>query len=149
MVHDVRLPGAGGAKTVRVKAGGRHEGPSLETGGYYFELGPILRQARDMGLKVRLVAGESCANDALSRVAQNASKGMLVTVLTAFEAGRADRAITDAIKDDGKDATGPCVLSACSAVRLIVEAIRAAGAEDTDLAAKALRHGTFKARTAR
>ncbi|MGW3390053.1 high-affinity branched-chain amino acid ABC transporter substrate-binding protein [Streptomyces cinereoruber] len=113
-------------------------------GGYHPELGLILRQAQQRGLKARFMAGEACANDAISQIAQHASEGLLVTTPKAFDAAPENKAVVDAIAADGKDATGPYVLPAYSAIHLLAQAIKAAGSEDTDKVAKALHEGTFK-----
>ncbi|MEU8534441.1 high-affinity branched-chain amino acid ABC transporter substrate-binding protein [Streptomyces parvulus] len=116
-------------------------------GGYYPELGLILRQAQEQGLKARFMAGEACANDSISQIAQNASEGLLVTAPKAFDADPANKAIVDAIKADGKDVSGPYVFPAYSAIHLIAQAIKAAGSEDADKVAKALHDGTFNTPT--
>ncbi|WP_329059424.1 high-affinity branched-chain amino acid ABC transporter substrate-binding protein [Streptomyces sp. NBC_01453] len=116
-------------------------------GGYHPELGLILRQAQDKGLKARFMAAEACANDSLSQTAQNASEGLLVTVPKAFDADPENKAIVNAIKADGKNPSGPYVFPAYSAVQLIAEGIKAAGSEDTDKVAKAIHEGTFQTPT--
>ncbi|WP_432062556.1 high-affinity branched-chain amino acid ABC transporter substrate-binding protein [Streptomyces sp. S1] len=116
-------------------------------GGCHPELGKILRQAREDGVKARFMAGEACANDSLSQIAQDASEGLLVTVPRAFDADPENKAVVEAIKADGKDATGPYVFPAYSAVELIAQAVEAAGSEDPERVAKALHEGTFKTRT--
>ncbi|WP_435239539.1 high-affinity branched-chain amino acid ABC transporter substrate-binding protein [Streptomyces sp. YPW6] len=116
-------------------------------GGYYPALGLILRQAQENGLTARFMAGEACASESISQIAQNASEGLLVTAPKAFDADPANKAIVDAIEAGGRDAAGPYIFPSYSAIHLIAQAIGAAGSEDTDKVAKALRDGTFKTPT--
>ncbi|MFD9454165.1 high-affinity branched-chain amino acid ABC transporter substrate-binding protein [Streptomyces sp. NPDC059985] len=113
-------------------------------GGYHLELGLILRQAQEKGLTARFMAGDACANDSISQIAQGASEGLLVTAPKAFDADPANKAIADAIKADGRDPSGPYGFPAYSAVALIAAGIKAARSDDTDRVAKAIHAGTFK-----
>ncbi|MGW5846684.1 hypothetical protein ACWFQ8_01760 [Streptomyces sp. NPDC055254] len=90
------------------------------------------------------MAGDACANDSLSQIAQGASEGLLVTAPKAFDADPANKVIADAIKADGLDPRGPYVFPAYSAVALVVAGINAARSEDTDRVAKAIHEGTFQ-----
>lgn len=112
-------------------------------GGYHPELGLILRQAQDKGLKALFMAGDACANDSISQIAQGASEGLLVTTPKEFDADPDNRAVVEAIKADGKDPSGPYVFPAYAAVALIAEGIKAAGSQETDKVAKAIHEGTF------
>ncbi|PSS57162.1 branched-chain amino acid ABC transporter substrate-binding protein [Pseudomonas sp. BBP2017] len=116
-------------------------------GGYHPELGLILRQAQEKGLKAKFMGPEGVGNDSISQIAQNASEGLLVTLPKSFDADPANKAIVDAIKADGKDPSGPFVFPAYSAVTLIAEGIKAAKSEDTDKVAAAIHAGTFKTPT--
>ena len=49
-------------------------------GGYYPEMGQILRQARAAGLKTQFMGPEGVGNSSLSNIAGAASEGMLVTL---------------------------------------------------------------------
>ncbi|MET8542148.1 ABC transporter substrate-binding protein [Kitasatospora sp. NPDC004799] len=116
-------------------------------GGYHPALGLILRQARAQGLGARFMAADACATESISRIAQGASEGLLVTVPKAFDADPANKAVVDAIKEAGGDPGGTFVLPAYSAVRLIAEGVRKAGSEDTHRVAEALYAGTFSTPT--
>ncbi|MDD2048661.1 branched-chain amino acid ABC transporter substrate-binding protein [Pseudomonas putida] len=116
-------------------------------GGYHPELGLILRQAQEKGLKAKFMGPEGVGNDSISQIAQNASEGLLVTLPKSFDADPANKAIVDAIKADGKDPSGPFVFPAYSAVELIAEGIKAAKSEDTEKVAAAIHAGTFKTPT--
>ncbi|MEU9159953.1 high-affinity branched-chain amino acid ABC transporter substrate-binding protein [Streptomyces sp. NPDC048424] len=116
-------------------------------GGFHPELGLLLRQAQEKGLKARFMAAEACANDSVSQIAQGAAEGLLVTAPKAFHMDPANKAIVDAIKGDGKDPSGPYVFLSYSAVQLIAEAIKKAGNPDTDKVAEEIHNGTFRTPT--
>lgn len=116
-------------------------------GGYHPELGLILRQAQEKGLKAKFMGPEGVGNDSISQIAQGASEGLLVTLPKSFDADPANKAIADAIKADGKDPSGPFVFPAYSAVQLIADGIVAAKSEDADKVAAAIHAGTFKTPT--
>nr|WP_314525615.1 branched-chain amino acid ABC transporter substrate-binding protein [uncultured Pseudomonas sp.] len=116
-------------------------------GGYHPELGLILRQAQEKGLKAKFMGPEGVGNDSISQIAQGASEGLLVTLPKSFDAEPENKAIVDAIKADGKDPSGPFVFPAYSAVELIAKGIEAAKSEDTAKVAAAIHAGTFKTPT--
>ena len=116
-------------------------------GGYHPELGLILRQSQEKGLKAKFMGPEGVGNDSISQIAQDASEGLLVTLPKSFDADPANKAVVDAIKADGKDPSGPFVFPAYSAVQLIAEGIKAAKSEDTAKVAEAIHKGTFKTPT--
>ncbi|MET7746160.1 branched-chain amino acid ABC transporter substrate-binding protein [Streptomyces sp. NPDC005385] len=116
-------------------------------GGYHPELGLLLRQAQEKGLKARFMAGDACANDSISQIAQNASEGLLVTIPKSFDQAPENKAIVDAIKADGKDPSSPYVFPAYSAVELIAKGIEVAGSDDTEKVAAAIHAGSFRTST--
>ena len=116
-------------------------------GGYHPELGLILRQAKEKGLNAKFMGPEGVGNDSISQIAQDASEGLLVTLPKSFDTDPANKAITDAIKADGKDPSGPFVFPAYSAVELIAEGIKSAKSEDPTKVAEAIHAGTFKTPT--
>ncbi|AYG46330.1 branched-chain amino acid ABC transporter substrate-binding protein [Pseudomonas sp. Leaf58] len=116
-------------------------------GGYHPELGLILRQAQEKGLKAKFMGPEGVGNDSISQIAQNASEGLLVTLPKSFDADPQNKKIVDAIKADGKDPSGPFVFPAYSAVELIAQGIKAAKSEDTAKVAEAIHAGSFKTPT--
>ncbi|MGU9856339.1 branched-chain amino acid ABC transporter substrate-binding protein [Pseudomonas sp. LF245] len=116
-------------------------------GGYHPELGLILRQAQEKGLKAKFMGPEGVGNDSISQIAQGASEGLLVTLPKSFDSEPENKAIVDAIKADGKDPSGPFVFPAYSAVELIAGGIKAAKSEDTAKVAEAIHAGTFKTPT--
>jgi branched-chain amino acid transport system substrate-binding protein len=116
-------------------------------GGYHPELGLILRQSQEKGLKAKFMGPEGVGNDSISQIAQNASEGLLVTLPKSFDQDPANKALVQAFADKKQDPSGPFVFPAYSAVEVIAEGIKAAKSEDTAKVAEAIHKGTFKTPT--
>lgn len=67
-------------------------------GGYYPEMGQILRQAKQAGLKAKFMGPEGVGNSSLSNIAGDASEGMLVTLPQRYDQVSANKAIVDSLK---------------------------------------------------
>lgn len=67
-------------------------------GGYYPEMGQILRQAKQAGLKAKFMGPEGVGNSSLSNIAGDASEGMLVTLPQRYDQAPANKAIVDSLK---------------------------------------------------
>lgn len=78
-------------------------------GGYYPEMGQILRQAKQAGLTTRFMGPEGVGNSSLSNIAGAASEGMLVTLPKRYDQVPANQPIVDALKAKKLDPTGPFV----------------------------------------
>ena len=116
-------------------------------GGYHPELGLILRQSQEKGLKAKFMGPEGVGNDSISQIAQNASEGLLVTLPKSFDTDPANKAIVEEFTKNKQDPTGPFVFPAYSAVEVIAGGIKAAKSEDTAKVAEAIHAGTFKTPT--
>src|SRR5690606_37281002 len=116
-------------------------------GGYHPELGLILRQSQEKGLKAKFMGPEGVGNDSISQIAKDASEGLLVTLPKSFDQDPANVALADAFKAKKEDPSGPFVFPAYSAVEVIAEAIKTAKSEDTAKVAEAIHAGTFKTPT--
>jgi branched-chain amino acid transport system substrate-binding protein len=112
-------------------------------GGYHPELGLLLRQASEKGLKVKFMGPEGVGNSEISAIAGPASEGMLVTLPKSFDQDPRNKALVDAFKAKKEDPSGPFVFPAYSAVQVIAEGIAKAGDTDTAKVAAALRANTF------
>lgn len=112
-------------------------------GGYHPEMGLLLRQARQAGLRAQFMGPEGAGNKELSAIAGDASEGMLVTLPRAFENDPKNKAITDSIRAAKKDPTGIFVMPAYTAVQVMAEGIKKAGAADPAKVAAALRANKF------
>lgn len=78
-------------------------------GGYYPEMGQMLRQARATGLKTQFMGPEGVGNASLSNIAGDSAEGMLVTMPKRYDRDPANKAIVDALKAQKKDPSGPYV----------------------------------------
>ncbi len=115
-------------------------------GGYHPELGLILRQAAEKGLKVGFMGPEGVGNKEISAIAGPASEGLYVTLPKSFDQDPKNQALVDAFKAKNEDPSGPFVFPAYAAVQVIAEGIKKAGSEDTDKVAAALRANTSQPR---
>lgn len=116
-------------------------------GGYHPELGLILRQATEKGFKAKFMGPEGVGNPDISKIAGDASEGLLVTLPESFDQDPANKAIVDAIKAKGDDPAGPFIFPAYSAVQIISEAIKGTNSEDTAKIAEYIRSNTFDTTT--
>lgn len=112
-------------------------------GGYHPELGLILRQAREHGLKATFMGPEGVGNSDISAIAGNASEGLLVTLPKAFDEIPANADLVKAFKARKQDPRGPFVFPAYAAVQVIADGIRLADSTDPEAVAKALRSNSF------
>ena len=99
-------------------------------GGYYPEMGQILRQARSVNLKTRFMGPEGVGNASLSNIAGPAAEGMLVTMPKRYDQDSANKAIVDALKAEKKDPSGPYVWITYAAVQSLATAMDRTGSAD-------------------
>nr|WP_022963521.1 branched-chain amino acid ABC transporter substrate-binding protein [Halopseudomonas pelagia] len=112
-------------------------------GGYHPELGLILRQSAEQGLKVGFMGPEGVGNSDISAIAGAASEGLLVTLPKAFDEDPRNADLVAAFKAKNEDPTGPFVFPAYAAVQIIADGIKLAGDTDTAKVAEALRSNEF------
>ena len=112
-------------------------------GGYHPELGLLLRQSAEKGLKVRFMGPEGVGNKELSAIAGPASEGLLVTLPKSFDQDPKNQALVEAFKAKNEDPSGPFVFPAYAAVKVIADGIKIAGEDDTTKVAAALRANSF------
>lgn len=116
-------------------------------GGYHPELGLILRQAKEKGLKAGFMGPEGVGNASISQIAQDASEGLLVTLPQSFDQLPENKALVEAFNAKKEDPSGPFVFPAYAAVQVIAGGIEKAKSEDTAKVAEAIHSGTFKTPT--
>lgn len=75
-------------------------------GGYHPELGLLLRQSREQGLKVQFMGPEGTANQDLVAIAGPAIEGLLVTLPADFTKLPGNESIVKAFKDAKRDPDG-------------------------------------------
>lgn len=103
-------------------------------GGYYPEMGQILRQAKQAGLNIRFMGPEGVGNSSLSNIAGDASEGMLVTLPKRYDQVATNQPIVDAIKAKKEDPTGPFVWTTYAAIQGLTTAMERTGSiEPEDL----------------
>lgn len=112
-------------------------------GGYHPELGLILRQSAEKGLKVPFMGPEGVGNKDISAIAGEASEGLLVTLPKSFDQDPANARLVEAIKSRGDDASGPFVFPAYSAVQVMADSMKMVKSEDPEDVANALRNNVF------
>lgn len=113
-------------------------------GGYHPELGLILRQARQAGLKARFMGPEGVGNKDINTIAGDAVEGLYVTLPPAFDQKPENKELADAFRAKNEDPSGPFVLTSYAAVQLIADGITKAGKADPAEVAKVLRAETFQ-----
>ncbi len=113
-------------------------------GGYHPELGLILRQARERGLKATFMGPEGVGNKDISAIAGEASEGLLVTLPADFTVDPANADLVQAFKDKKQDSSGPFVMPSYAAVQIIAETIAQTKSEDPYVIAKAMKKNTYK-----
>ena len=99
-------------------------------GGYYPEMGQMLRQARSVGLKTQFMGPEGVGNASLSNIAGDAAEGMLVTMPKRYDQDPANQGIVDALKADKKDPSGPYVWITYAAVQSLATALERTGGDE-------------------
>ena len=108
-------------------------------GGYYPEMGQMLRQARAVGLKTQFMGPEGVGNASLSNIAGDAAEGMLVTMPKRYDHDPANSAIVDALKAQKKDPSGPYVWITYAAVQSLATAMERTGSDDPQALIKDLK----------
>ncbi|WP_153766117.1 branched-chain amino acid ABC transporter substrate-binding protein [Endozoicomonas sp. OPT23] len=116
-------------------------------GGYHPELGLILRQSAEKGLKAKFMGPEGVGNKDISAIAGKASEGLLVTLPKSFDKDPANAELVAAFKAKGEDATGPFVFPSYSAVQVMAEGMKVTKSESPDKVADTLRSQSFKTPT--
>lgn len=99
-------------------------------GGYHPEMGLLLRQGAEQGLKVKFMGPEGVGNPDINAIAGGAVEGLLVTLPADFTKDPSNAAIVKAFTDKKRDPTGAFQMTAYSATQAIAEGIKGAGADD-------------------
>lgn len=110
-------------------------------GGYYPEMGQILRQARAAGLKTQFMGPEGVGNSSLSNIAGAASEGMLVTLPKRYDQVAANQPIVDALKGKKLDPTGPFVWTTYAALQSLTAGMERSKSEEPEDIVKNLKGG--------
>ena len=111
-------------------------------GGYHPEMGLLLRQAAEQGLKTRMMGPEGVGNPEINAIAGNAVEGMLVTLPADPASKPENAALVKAFKDKGRDASGAFQMGAYTATQVLAQSIKAVG-DDAEKVADYLHKTTF------
>ena len=112
-------------------------------GGYHPELGLLLRQSAEKGLKVPFMGPEGVGNSEISAIAGPAAEGLLVTLPRSFDQDPANQKLVAAFKAKKQDASGPFVFPAYAAVQVIADSVRDGGSDKPEAVASWLRSHSF------
>ncbi|MFT0548213.1 branched-chain amino acid ABC transporter substrate-binding protein [Allopusillimonas ginsengisoli] len=99
-------------------------------GGYHPEMGLLLRQGAEQGLKTQFMGPEGVGNPDINAIGGATVEGMLVTLPADFTADASNAAIVKAFKDKGRDPSGAFQLTAYSATKAIADGITGVGKDD-------------------
>src|SRR5690554_3767365 len=112
-------------------------------GGYHPEMGLLLRQGAEQGLKAKFMGPEGVGNPDINAIAGGSVEGMLVTLPADFTKDPSNAAIVKAFTDKKRDPSGAFQLTAYSATTAIAEAIKGVGEDDPVKVAKYLHANTI------
>lgn len=113
-------------------------------GGYHPELGLLLRQAAEQGLKARFMGPEGAGNPDINAIAGPAVEGMLLTLPADFSSDPANAEVVRLFKEKGRNASGAFQLQAYAATQVLFDAINATKSEDPEVIAEYLHANSFK-----
>ncbi|HEY9279299.1 MAG TPA: high-affinity branched-chain amino acid ABC transporter substrate-binding protein [Eoetvoesiella sp.] len=103
-------------------------------GGYHAELGLLLRQAREQGLKTQFMGPEGVANQDLVAIAGPAVEGLLVTLPADFTKLPGNEKVLENFKKAKRSPDGAFTLTAYAAVQILADSIGAVGADPKKVA---------------
>lgn len=112
-------------------------------GGYHPEMGLLMRQAAEQGLKIRFMGPEGVGNPEINAIAGPAVEGMLLTLPADFAGDPKNAQIVKAFTSKGRNASGAFQLTSYAAVQVIVEGIKGAGSTDPQKVADYLHSHTL------
>lgn len=113
-------------------------------GGYYPEMGLLLRQGREQGLKAKFMGPEGVGNQGVTAVAGPDSEGMLVTLPADFTKDPANAGIMKAFAAAKRNPDGTFQMPAYAAAEVIADAIAGAKTTDTTKVAAYIHTHDFK-----
>ncbi|KOF52411.1 MULTISPECIES: branched-chain amino acid ABC transporter substrate-binding protein [unclassified Achromobacter] len=112
-------------------------------GGYHPEMGLLLRQAAEQGVKAKWMGPEGAGNPDINAIAGDAVEGMLVTLPADFTQNAANADIVKAFQAKKRNAGGAFQMTAYTATQVIADGIKGAGSEDPAKVAKYLHANSF------
>ena len=113
-------------------------------GGYHPELGLLMRQAREQGLKAVFMGPEGAGNPDINAIAGDAAEGMLLTLPADFSQNPANAPIVKAFNDRKRNASGAFQLTAYTATQVIADGMKGAKSTDPEAVLRFMRANTFE-----
>ncbi|TEA71838.1 branched-chain amino acid ABC transporter substrate-binding protein [Allopusillimonas ginsengisoli] len=113
-------------------------------GGYHPEMGLLLRQGAEQGLKTQFMGPEGVGNPDINAIAGGSVEGMLLTLPADFTQDASNAGIVKAFKDKDRDPSGAFQLTAFSATQAIADGITGAGEDDPIKVAEYLHANSIK-----
>ena len=112
-------------------------------GGYHPEMGLLLRQAGEQGLKAKFMGPEGVGNPEINAIAGPAVEGMMLTLPADFAANPKNAAVVKAFKDKKRDPSGAFQMTSYAAAEVIMDSIKAVG-DDAKKVADYMHKTTFE-----
>ncbi len=112
-------------------------------GGYHPEMGLLLRQAAEQGVKAKWMGPEGTGNPDIHAIAGDAVEGMLLTLPADFTQNAANADIVKAFEAKKRNASGAFQMTAYTATQVIADGIKGAGSDDPTKVAKYLHANSF------
>ena len=112
-------------------------------GGYHPEMGLLLRQAAEQGVKAKWMGPEGTGNPDINAIAGDAVEGMLLTLPADFTQNAANANIVKAFEAKKRNASGAFQMTAYAATQVIADGIKGAGSDDPTKVAKYLHANSF------
>ncbi|MEN4920447.1 branched-chain amino acid ABC transporter substrate-binding protein [Achromobacter spanius] len=112
-------------------------------GGYHPEMGLLLRQAAEQGVKAKWMGPEGTGNPDINAIAGDAVEGMLLTLPADFTQNAANADIVKAFEAKKRNASGAFQMTAYAATQVIADGIKGAGSDDPTKVAKYLHANAF------
>ena len=96
-------------------------------GGYHPELGLLLREAAEQGLKVRMMGPEAAGSPEINAIAGPAVEGLLLTLPPDFAADPKNAAVVKAFTDKKRNPSGVWQLASFAGIQALRDSIKAVG----------------------
>ncbi len=113
-------------------------------GGYHPEIGLLMRQSREQGVKAVFMGPEAVSSKEVTAIAGAASEGMLLTLPVDFSADPANAGLVRAFTEKKRDASGAFQMPAYAAVKIIADAMAGSKSTDPEKVAAYMHHNTFQ-----
>jgi branched-chain amino acid transport system substrate-binding protein len=113
-------------------------------GGYHPEMGLLLRQSAEQGVKAKWMGPEGTGNPDINAIAGDAVEGMLLTLPADFTQNAANADIVKAFEAKKRNASGAFQMTAYTATQVIADGIKGAGSDDPTKVAKYLHANAFE-----